>query len=204
MQRRGFVLAFVAALCACAPAPVRMPAARASEVLNLFAAGRGPADLCSAEGRAMLRGAVRAYGEEMRVSGLTWPALPGAEGSENVTQVDVSVLIAFAAGFVRTSDFQQPLRGKLALFTIAGLPDVISLRRAARVACADIKTLQQAAARVLIETDRMADMVASARRRGGAEAVERLVRQSERVERAQEDMREAAAVVEALIEAHRL
>src|SRR5512134_1117443 len=54
-MKRGLILAFAAALSACAPAPVQMPAAQASEVLNLFAVGRGPANLCSADGRALLR-----------------------------------------------------------------------------------------------------------------------------------------------------
>lgn len=204
MRKRGFALAFVAALCACAPAPVKMPAAQASEMLNLFAAGRGPASICSADGRALLRGAVRAYGEEMRVSGVSWPVLPGAEGDENMTEVEVSVLIAFAAGFVRTSDFQPDLRRFLSAFTFAELPDVISLRRAAKVACEDVVALQQAAARVLIERDRMAAMVRSAQARSDGDTVGRLSRQSARLQRATQDMREAAAVVEALMEAHRL
>ena len=72
-MKRGLVLALAAALSACAPAPVHMPAAQAAEVLNLFSAGRGPANVCSADGRALLRGAVRAYSREMNRSGVAWP-----------------------------------------------------------------------------------------------------------------------------------
>jgi len=196
-MKRGFVLAFTAALSACAPTPVQMPAAQAAEVLSLFSAGRGPANVCSADGRALLRGAVRSYSREMAQAGVAWPVVPQAsEETENVTSVDISVMIAFAAGFVKTSDFQAPARGMLAHLTLTQWPEIQSMRGAAEVACADVQALQQAASGFVVEQSRMAQMVHAAHLRGQA-ATDRLQRQSVRLERAQTRMNESAAVLEA-------
>ncbi|MBC7769147.1 MAG: hypothetical protein H7124_10205, partial [Phycisphaerales bacterium] len=59
---RTLIVAAALGSSACAPSPVSMPATQASEVLELFAAGTPPGDVCTPQGRALLRGAVRAYG----------------------------------------------------------------------------------------------------------------------------------------------
>ncbi len=197
-MKRGLVFALAAALSACAPSPVQMPAARASEVLNLFAAGAGPANICSRDGRLLLRGAVQAYSREMQRSGVAWPVIPGIEGeAENVTSVDISVMIAFAAGFVETSDFQHPVRGMLTHLTFLQWPEIQSIRGAARVACDEVQGLQQAASRFVIEQSRLAQMTHV--RHQGREAAERLRRQSVRVQRARQQMQEMAALLEARV-----
>ncbi|MCX7357018.1 MAG: hypothetical protein NT015_02540 [Alphaproteobacteria bacterium] len=191
-MKRGLGFAVAAALCACAPAPVQMPAAQAAEVLSLFAAGAGPANICSSDGRALLRGAVRAYSREMAQAGVTWPVIPQAsEETENVTSVDISVMIAFAAGFVETGDFQAPARRMLTHLTINQWPEIQSMRGAAQVACADVQALQQAASGFVVEQSRMAQMVHAAHGRDA----DRLRRQSMRVQRAQARMQETAAIV---------
>jgi hypothetical protein len=200
-MKHGFVLALAAALSACAPAPIQMPAARAAEVLNLFAAGAGPANICSSNGRALLRGAVQSYSREMAQSGIAWPVIPQAsEETENVTSVDISVMIAFAAGFVKTSDFQARARGMLAHLTFAQWPEIQSMRSAAEVACADVQALQQAASSFVVEQSRMAQMVHAAHLRGQATS-DRLRGQSARLERAQTRMNESAAVLDARMRA---
>ena len=70
---RKMMLAFAAAglLSACAPGPVAMPATQASEMLELIAAGHPPGDVCTPQGRALLRGAVRSYGNAMAQAGQT-------------------------------------------------------------------------------------------------------------------------------------
>lgn len=202
-MQRGFVLALAAALSACAPAPVEMPAAQAAEVLNLFAAGRGPADVCSADGRAVLRGAVRAYAHEMNRSGVDWPIVPGAVGeTANVTAMDVSVMIAFAAGFVKTSDFRHPARGFMTQLTLAEWPEIQDMRRAARNACQEVAALQQAAAAFVVESTRYSQM--TSRERNGASEADRLRRQSLRMQRAQTRMQETAAVVQARMQERNL
>lgn len=190
------VLALTAA--ACAPKPVRMPAAEASELLARFAAGSGRADICSSEGRAVLRGAVRAYGAEMRANGVAWPMIPAFGGDpDSVSAVDVSVLIATAAGFVEASDFQGPARGMVSHLQFAQWPEIRGMRTAAGVACDEVVALQQAAARFVVESERFREMAERAQRRGGAALAERLERQSDRVERAQAQMQTMAAEVQA-------
>ncbi|MEZ5970935.1 MAG: hypothetical protein R3C31_03925 [Hyphomonadaceae bacterium] len=198
-MRQGLAFAVAATLCACAPTPVQMPAARAAEVLNLFAVGAGPADICSSDGRALLRGAVRAYSREMAQAGVAWPVIPRASAdTENATSVDISVMIAFAAGFVKTSDFRPPARGMLEHLTIAQWPEIQSMRDAAEVACADVQALQQAASGFVVEQSRMAQMVHATRLRNqDDEDAERLRRQSVRLERAETRMQDTAAAVSA-------
>ncbi len=135
----------------------------------------------------------------MQQSGVSWPIIPDEAGEAgSVTSVDISVMIAFAAGFVKTNDFQHPVRGMLAHLTILQWPEIQNIRSAARVACDDVQRLQQAASRFVVEQSRLAQMAHNVRvRNQGRETSERLRRQAVRVQRAQEQMQEMAAIVEA-------
>ncbi|MEZ5961488.1 MAG: hypothetical protein R3C30_13855 [Hyphomonadaceae bacterium] len=180
-MKRGLVLALAATLSACS-APAQMQAAEAAEMLSLFSAGRGPANVCSANGRALLRGAVRSYSREMDRSGVTWPA---AIGGGDATSVDTSVMIAFAAGFIKASDFRgRPLPNQLAL---SEWPEIRGMRLAVGDACDEVMALHSAVASFVLESARM-DTLA-----GVADSV---VRQSLRVRRAREQMLMTAAAVE--------
>ncbi len=179
-----------------------MPAAEASELLARFAAGSGRADVCTTEGRAVLRGAVRAYGAEMSANGVAWPMIPSFGGDPDaVSAVDVSVLIATAAGFVEASDFHGPARGMVNHLAFAQWPEIRGMREAARVACDEVVELQQAAARFVMESERFRELAERAQHRGGAALAERLQRQSARVERAQAQMQTMAAEVQARMNA---
>lgn len=196
-MRRALASVLALTVAACAQAPVRMPAAEASELLARFAAGSGSADVCTDQGRAVLRGAVRAYGAEMEANGVTWPTVPGmGDGANTLGAIDVSVLIAFTAGFVDASDFHGPARQLVGRLSFAQWPEIRSMRQAARVACPDVIQLQQAAARFVLESERLRDMADSAGSSRSQRALERLQRQSVRVERAQVQMQTVAAVVE--------
>lgn len=197
-MRRGLALALAAALCACAPLPSQMPAAQASEVLNLFAAGQGPANICSANGRALLRGAVRAYSREMSVAGVAWPVVSNAAG-QNVTNVDASVMIAFAAGFVKAGDFHGAQRRMLSQLTFANWPEIRSISAAAQDTCEEVVALQQAAASFVMESTRFREM--SSVQRGNTENMRR---QTVRLQRAQERMQDTAAVMQARMAEHAL
>ena len=182
--------AFAAGLlaCACAPAPQPMAASEASEHLERFAAGSGD-DVCTAEGRALLRGAVRAYGAELARAGVAWPTF---RDGEVLHRTDVAVAVAFAAGIVDASDFQGKARSAISRFTSAHWPQLGDLRMAARLACTQALELQQAAARVAAEMERY-------ERLSGRGDPERLRRQRERLERAQAQLQALANAVEAEI-----
>jgi hypothetical protein len=197
-MRWVFSLLLAASLGACAPAPANMPATQASEVLARFAAGSASANVCTPEGRAVLRGAVRAYGQEMSMNGVAWPMMPGFGASEALNSVDVSVLVAFAAGFVEVSDLHGPARRFARRLSFTQWPEIRSMRDATRVACDEVVALQQAAARVVIETERLRLMT---QRAGGALNGDRVRRQHDRVERAHLAMQQIAAQVQARMDA---
>ncbi len=188
-MKRGLIVSLALMASACSPAPTHMAATDASEWLARFASGAVNGDVCTPGGRATLRGAVRAYGAEMARAGVVWPTMPGASSATGVSSLDASVLVAFAAGFVETSDFYGPTRAMLGHLAFAQMPEVQGMRRAANIACNDVMQLQQAAATFVLETERYRDMEA---RRDA-----RLARQQRRLERAQEHMSDVAALIEA-------
>ena len=180
--------------CACAPAPAPMGASEASERLERFAAGAA-GDVCTPQGRALLRGAVRAYGAELARAGVAWPALP--DGGEALHSTDVAVAIAFAGGLVEASDFQNDVRGAVSRFAFAHLPQFRDMRAAARVACGQVVELQQAGSRLVAEMERY-------RRISMRADPERLALQQERLAAAQAQLQALAdAVQEEIDEARR-
>jgi hypothetical protein len=197
---RGLILALGLTASACAPAPVAMDATEASELLARFADGAAPADVCTTQGRALLRGAVRAYGAEMQQAGVAWPSVPGfGADADDLTSLDTSVLVAFAAGFVEASDFQGSARSVVGQLPFAQWPAISSMREAAQVACADVVQLQRAASHFVLEAARYQALVERAAK-AGAGLAERMRRQSQRMERAQSQMDMLAAVVTTRLE----
>lgn len=176
--------------CACAPAPAPMAASEASERLERFAAGSSAEDVCTPQGRALLRGAVRAYGAELARAGVAWPVLPDDDG-EALRNVDAAVSIAFAAGFVEASDFQGQARGAVSRMALAHWPQIGDMRAAARVACGHVVDLQHAALRFVSEMKRTQRLAA----RDHANP-ERLRRQRERLENAEAQLNAMAAALQ--------
>ncbi|HJS79965.1 MAG TPA: hypothetical protein VJ748_05030 [Vitreimonas sp.] len=176
--------------CACAPAPTPMAASEASEHLERFAAGSA-GDVCTPQGRALLRGAVRSYGAELARAGVAWPALPDGPG-EALHSTDVAVAVAFAAGIVEASDFRETARGAVSRFALTHWPQLRDMRAAARLACGQVIELQQAASRLVVEMERYQRMSLRA-------DPERLRRQQERLANAEARLEALAAAVEAEI-----
>jgi len=200
LRRSIMALGLVSGGCAPATAPLPMPATQASEVLEQFAAGAAPEDVCTPEGRALLRGAVRAYAAEMQSGGVDWPALPAADGaSGDMRSVDASVVIAFAAGFVEASDFSGPARALVRQVSFAQWPAIAEMRQAARVACEQVAELQQSAAHFVLEASRYESLSADAG--VGAGAQDSVARQARRMQRARAQMEMRAAEVDAAVRA---
>jgi len=198
---RMMILAAACAASACAPSPAAMPASQASEVLELFAAGRPPRDVCTPEGRALLRGAVRAYSAAMAEAGEAWPAFPdaGREPGE-ITNVEITVLIGVAAGFIEASDLRGPTRTLAQRMTLAHWPSVRDLRRAADVACPELVALQQTASRFVLERERFERL---SDRADSARAQERLRRHAARMQRSMAEMQALAEIVTRKVEESR-
>jgi hypothetical protein len=145
--------------------------------------------VCTPRGRALLRGAVRAYSAEMASAGVSWPALPSGDAND-LRNVDVSVLVAFTTGFIEASDFQNAARGMIHDRSFAQVPQVREMRRAAPVACAEVAAMQQATARFVLESARYQQLVAV--QPNG----ENLRRQNRLLEHAAAAMNTSAAAVE--------
>lgn len=167
-----------ATVAACGQMPATMTATEASEMLAQFAAGAAPVDLCSGDGRARLRGAVRSYADAMLQAGVAWPA-PVATNPEEVSSVDVAVQVALAAGMLEPSDFRGALTGT----ALRDWPEIDRLREAAGGACAEASELQQAAARFVLETARYRWL--SQRAGEDPQAAARLERQARLAQRAE-------------------
>jgi hypothetical protein len=185
---RVIALAAGAMACACAPAPQRMAASEASEHLERFAAGAAADDVCTPQGRAVLRGAVRSYGAALAQAGVAWPALPDG-ASETPRSMDMAVTIAFASGLVEASDFQGNARRAVSRFALTHWPQLRNMRSAAHVACAQVLELQQAASHLAQEMERY-------RRISARPDPERLRRQQERLANAQAQLEALADAVE--------
>jgi hypothetical protein len=118
--------------------------------------------------------------------------------ADELSSVDVSVIVAFAAGFVKANDFHGPVRDFVTQISLIHWPELRDMRAAAHVACEEVGGLQQATARVVMEKARYEEMVARSRDGGGRE--ERLRRQQVRLERALTRMHDSAAIVAARME----
>lgn len=193
------VLALTAS--ACVPAPTPMAATEASEVLELFAAGAAGEDVCTANGRARLRGAVRAYSAELARAGQIWPALGGENEGGRLSGVEVAVMGALSAGFVEASDLSGPARALARQFRFAYWPSIDRPRLAARVACRELQAMQQTAQRFEAERERMLRM--QARNEPGARARALAQLQSRRLETSLRELHALAGAVTAKVEAAR-
>lgn len=196
---RGIWIVAALLVCACTPAPVSMSAGEASERLARFAAGPAPDMVCTPEGRALLRGAVRAYSAAMAQAGVDWPAAPVDEG-EALRSVDAAVSVAFAAGILDGSDFGRGV-GAVDGIVAEYWPQITDMRPAARFACGQVVELQRAASQLVAEMERVQRLAAQVARGGGD--AERLRRQQARLARVQADLEALAAAVEDEIEAAR-
>ncbi len=196
---RGAALAASVLACACAPSPAAMTASEASEHLERFASGAPRVDVCTPGGRAVLRGAVRAYGAELARAGVEWPTLSSDSGL--LRSADVAVAVAFAAGFIESSDFQAQARRDVSRFALLQWPHLRDMRAAARVACAQVLELQAAASHLATETTRYRRMLARAEQ-SSADA-ERLRLQRARLSYAEAQLEALANVIQREIEAAR-
>lgn len=192
---RIFIVGLALIAGACGQAPVSMRASEASVLLEQFAAGAGPADLCTPHGRALLRGAVRAYGAAMHEAGEAWPAAPEQAAREGLGGVEAMVLVASASGFIEPTDLSGQASALVDRIVFAHWPQLREMRAGTQVACNEMMEFQLSAARFVLESDRYERIFqfgpasADARTQGRAEI------QARRVERARAVMQVHAALV---------
>lgn len=125
----------LAAVSGCSLAPPQLSQDQASELLSKLATGRAEQDLCSTEGRLALRGAVRSYARAMAERGLSWPPLPEGDAPLDASRRDVGVLIAYAGGWLETSDFSEPAGSRLSQIQPLRWSELRDVRAAIPHAC---------------------------------------------------------------------
>lgn len=171
-----------------------MPASEAGAWLEHFAASASPENICTPEGRATLRGAVRAYGQAMAEGGEVWPNVSDTDAN-SITAVEASVLTAARSGLVELSDLIGPARAMAdELAPVPALPNVQEMTDAA---CGDLVQLQQTAVRLILERERYKILAERAARQLDERATEQLSRQAERLQRS---MTEIEIITERVIE----
>jgi hypothetical protein len=203
MWRRAVAVALVWAAPACAPALPSISQTEARAVLERFAAGQAPVDVCEPEGRALFRGAVRSYARAMAESGQPWPNIStlGEGDSAGPTGIDVMVLGALGAGFIEPNDIRGPTRILARHIARAYNADLSDVRRAVEIACPEVVEMQQVLARAYIEDQRFEARMARERDRR-SERVERYARRHvERMIQVRDHVYRLKAEIEAKLEA---
>jgi hypothetical protein len=155
-------------LAACGPAAPSLTAEEAHAVLEDFARGHAPADVCTPEGRSLLRSAVRTYGKAQEDLGVEWPDVVGIMTDEQgtIAEIDALAIGALAGGFIEPSDLRGPAQTLSRIIGAVHHPAIADVQRAVRHACSEVFARQQAVARAAIEEKRYQQAVNSAERFG--------------------------------------
>lgn len=198
-MRRAVVAVLCIATTACAPPLPEFTATDARDVLERFAVGQAPADLCEPEGRLMLRGAVRSYARAMEESGQPWPNIRtlGEGDTAGPTGIDVLTLAALGAGFIEPNDLRGPTRILARHISRAYNGDLSDVRRAVEIACPEVVELQQVLARAFIEDQRFEARMERERDRRSPRARERAERHVARMMRVRNEVYRLKTEIEA-------
>jgi hypothetical protein len=190
------------ALVACAPVGPPLTAEEAQTTLADFARGRAPADVCTPEGRALLRSAVRTHSKAQADAGVAWPDMSRLmnDDSASFDNLDAFVIASVAAGFIEPSDLQGPARTISGFFQASYGAEFGDLRRSAQHACTEVFELHQIAARAAVEERRYAQARERAARRGPHEVREIDARYGPRLERLARDFQRRSAALERKLE----
>lgn len=196
---RGILMTIgVAATAACAPTPSRIPADEARAAIEQFAAGTQHFDVCTPEGRAVLRGAVRSYSEAEAAEGRVWPTVPVGDERAPLDAVNGSVLVAVAAGFAEVNDLRGDAQAQYRLLALENWFQMRDVRLASRLACDDMLRLQQLGSRLVVEAQRYERM-----RGSGVTSSTRIQRQHQRVEALRQELGQVLQRIRARMDEYR-
>lgn len=194
----------VLAAAACAPAPSLTAEEARAIVIDV---GRGAAriDICTEEGRATFRAAVRAYSAEQDDLGKVWPNPMGAlAGDHTPDAAEIAVMGAMIAGYVQASDLSGDAQRVARMMNMSiNLNDRRQLfRDGMRDACPEVMELQQLLAREQIDVEQAERRAARAEERGDRlRASEIRGALYERGDRLRDEVRRLTQAIEAKIAA---
>lgn len=195
---RRMVSCIVVFAVACAPAPVSMPADQARQVIEQFSGGVQRFDVCTPEGRAILRGAVRSFSSAEAAEGRVWPTVPVGDERAPLDAVNGSVLVAVAAGFVKVNDLRGDARAQYRMLALEHWLHMRDARLATELACEDVLRLQQVGAQLVVQMQRLERM-----RESRIVSQTRIARQIARVSALEEELRAISRRIQARLEEHR-
>ena len=196
------VLVMAWAACGCSPAP-SLTIEEAQAIVADVGRGASRIDICTDEGRATFRAAVRAYFAAQLEQGEVWPNAMGALGGEHTPDAgEVAVMGAMIAGYVNASDLSGDAQRFARMMNMSiNLNDQRHLFRDGMAeACAEVMELQQLLARGQIDAEQAERRAMRAEERGDeARAAE--IRRSlyERAQRTRDDVARLSQAIEARI-----
>lgn len=191
---------------ACSPAP-SLSVEDARTIVDDVGRGAARVDVCTEEGRATYRAAVRVYSAEQAAQGKVWPNVMAAlSGDHTMDGGEAAVMGAIIAGYVRASDLAGDAgRVSQMLNMSINLNDQRNLfRNGMRDACAEVMELQQLVAREQVYAGLMERRAARALERGD-EARAREIRYDlyEHSQRIADDVQRLTTAIEAKIAANK-
>ena len=174
-MKRALVLALAVAACAAQPS---LTVEEAHAMIDAVGRGESTVDICTREGRASFRTAVRTYAEAQHEAGAIWPRLFGGPEAIDVAPDagELAVMGGLLVGYVEPSDLRGDARRWASLLNM-GMQlnaDGRTFLRGMESACAEIMELQQLMAREQVETVRLQRSIQRATERGDHERASEL------------------------------
>lgn len=198
------VLVMAWATWGCSPAP-SLTIEEAQAIVADVGRGASRIDICTDEGRATFRAAVRAYSAAQHAQGKVWPNAMGALGGEHMPDAgEVAVMGAMIAGYVNASDLSGDAQRFARMMNMSiNLNDRRHLFRDGMAeACAEVMELQQLLAREQIDAEQAERRALRAEERGDeARAAEIRRAVYERAQRTRDDVARLSQAIEAKIAA---
>jgi hypothetical protein len=149
VQRLGALSALLIAA-SCAPALPATSAEEARDLIQGMSRGGAPVDVCTADGQARFRSAVRAHAQAKHEAGEAWPNFEGLEEGERVGADAVVVAIAFSAGQIEASDLQGPARWQVQRWSLNSWPQIAQLRSHSGDVCREVVAVRRAGVRYVV------------------------------------------------------
>ncbi|MEZ5961489.1 MAG: hypothetical protein R3C30_13860 [Hyphomonadaceae bacterium] len=149
LQRLGASLLVLSAA-ACAPALPSMSAEEANTLIQGMSRGGAPVDVCTSEGQALFRSAVRTHARAMHDAGEAWPNFEGLEEGDEVGADAVVVALGLTAGHIEPGDLQGEARGQVQRWALNAWPQLLQVRAHSAEVCNEMVAVRRAGVRFVI------------------------------------------------------
>jgi hypothetical protein len=146
---RSGAVALLLAAAACAPALPQVSTDDARDMIRRMNEGAAPVDVCTPEGAALFRSAVRTHAKAMHDAGETWPNFEGLEDGDEVGPDAVVVALGFSSGHIQAGDLQGEGRWQVQRWALHAWPQLTQLRSLSSQVCPEIVAVRRAGVRYI-------------------------------------------------------